>query len=141
MIHLLDVNVLIALCDPSHPHAVAAGRFFTGGLARGGWATCPLVENGFLRIFGSRKYPGGPGSPQLARQILAGLLSMPGHQFWKDDLTLMAGDAYPQLPSSENLTDFYLLGLAVKNGGRFATFDGKIDATLIPGGPEALVVL
>ncbi len=62
MIHLLDINVLIALCDPVLPHAAAAQMFFGGGLARNGWATCPLVENGFLRIFGSRKYPGGPGS-------------------------------------------------------------------------------
>lgn len=141
MIHLLDVNVLIALCDPAHPHAGAAKRFFTGGLARTGWATCPLVENGFLRIFGSRKYPGGPGSPQLARQILGGLLAMPGHQFWKDGLTLMAGDVFPRLSSSENLTGLYLLGLAVKNGGRFATFDGKIDASAIPGGLDTLMVL
>jgi predicted nucleic acid-binding protein len=67
MIHLLDVNVLIALCDPAHPHHAAAIAFFRAGPARDGWATCPLVENGFLRIFGSARYPGGPGSPEEAR--------------------------------------------------------------------------
>lgn len=137
MIHLLDINVLIALCDPAHPHAAAARKFFEAGLARQGWATCPLVENGFLRIFGSRRYPGGPGSPKSARFLLAGLLATPVHQFWQDDLTLMAAGVFPTLPASEDLTDLYLLGLAVKHGGRFATFDARIDATIIPGGPAA----
>lgn len=141
MIHLLDVNVLIALCDPAHPHATAALRFFSANLARNGWATCPLLENGFLRIFGARKYPGGPGSPQAARPILAGLLAAPGHQFWEDDLTLTAATVFPNLPAAEDLTDIYLLALAVKHSGRFATFDRNIDASLIPGGPAAILKL
>ena len=137
MIYLLDVNVLIALCDPAHPHAEAARAFYSGGLNRNGWATCPLVQNGFLRIFGSRKYPGGPGSPQAARPLLAGLLSMPGHQFWNDNVTLTAGTVFPDLPASDGLADLYLLGLAVKHGGRFATFDQTMDAALVPGGPAS----
>ena len=141
MIHLLDINVLIALCDPAHPHAAAARMCYGGGLARNGWATCPLVEIGFLRIFGSRKYPGGPGSPQAARPILAGLLATPGHQFWPDDLTLTAAGVYPNLPASDHLTDLYLLGLAVQHGGRFATFDQRLDASLIPGGPAAYFII
>ncbi len=141
MIHLLDVNVLIALCDPAHPHAAAALKFFGGGITRDGWATCPLVENGFLRIFGSRKYPGGPGSAQAARLILAGMLSTPGHQFWRDELSLIDTRTFPTLPDSDHLTDLYLLALAVKHEGRFATFDQKIDATLIPGGPGACFVI
>lgn len=141
MIHLLGINVLIALCDPAHPHAAAARRFFGAGLARHGWATCPLIENGFLRIFGSPRYPGGPGSPQSARVLLAGLLATPGHQFWQDDLTLLAAGVFPHLPASEDLTDIYLLGLAVKHGGRFATFDARIDASVVPGGPAAYGII
>ncbi len=140
MIHLLDVNVLIALCDPAHPHAGAALQFFRG-ITRDGWATCPLVENEFLRIFGSTKYPGGPGSPHAARLILAGLLATPGHQFWRDDLSLMDMRAFSSLPSSDDLTDIYLLALAVKQGGRFATFDHSIDAPLLPGGPGAYFII
>lgn len=137
MIHLVDINVLIALCDPAHPHAAAARAFHGARLVRDGWATCPFVENGFLRIFGSRRYPGGPGSPQAARILLAGLLATPGHQFWEDDLSLTMASGFPNLPASEDLTDFYLLALAVKHGGCFATFDDQIDASLIPGGPAA----
>lgn len=141
MIHLLDVNVLIALCDPAHPSAREAQIFFGAGLSRNGWATCPLVENGFLRIFGSRKYPGGPGSPQAARPILAGLLAHPGHQFWADDFTLLETPLIPDLPSSDHLTDIYLLALAVKHKGRLATFDRNINASLLPGGATALLQL
>ncbi len=137
MIHLLDINVLIALCDPAHPHRPAARSFFTSGLMRDGWATCPLVENGFLRIFGARKYPGGPGSPKAARTVLAGLLAVGGHQFWPEDLSLTDALRFPNLPASDDLTDLYLLGLAVKHGGRFATFDAGIDASLILGGLAA----
>lgn len=137
MIHLLDINILIALCDPAHPHAEAARTFFSTQLLRDGWATCPLVENGFLRIFGNHGYRGGPGSPQIACHILAGVLASPGHHFWPDDLSLTAEHSFPDLPISANLSDFYLLALAVKHGGRFATFDQGIDASLVPGGPAA----
>lgn len=137
MIHLLDINVLIALCDPAHPHTTAANRLFQTVLPGNGWATCPLVENGFLRMFGGRRYPGGPGSPQAARPILEGLLATPGHQFWGDDLSLMNTRNFPLLAGSDALTDLYLLGLAVKHGGRFATLDQNIDASLVPGGSAA----
>lgn len=141
MIQLLDVNVLIALCDPAHPHAAAAGRFFAAGLGRSGWATCPLVENGFLRIFGAHRYPGGPGSPEAARQLLSGLLAAPGHQFWPDDVSLMTRSLLPSLPGAAELTNVYLLALAVKHGAGFATFDAGIDAALVPGGAQALHVI
>jgi toxin-antitoxin system PIN domain toxin len=141
MIHLLDINVLIALCDPAHPHAHAARQFFQSVLPGNGWATCPLVENGFLRIFGDHRYRGGPGSPQAARLILEGVLASPGHQFWPDDLSLSDNRCFPSLPSSQDLTNLYLLGLAVKRGGRFATFDRRIDPTLVPGGQAACFII
>ena len=59
---LLDINVLIALCDADHVFREAAKRWFLGNAARG-WATCPLTQNGLLRIMGQPGYPMGPGSP------------------------------------------------------------------------------
>lgn len=141
MTHLLDVNVLLALCDPAHPFATAASRFFKSVAVPNGWATCPLVENGFLRIFGGRKYPGGQGSPQAARLVLASLLNVSGHQFWTDAITLQDRRMVPTLPASNDITDLYLLALAVKNGGRFTTFDSRIDHNLVPGGAQALLLL
>ncbi|MGA7880553.1 MAG: hypothetical protein WCD63_06755 [Terrimicrobiaceae bacterium] len=77
MIQLFDVNLLIALADPRHVHAQAAFRHLETSALRQGWATCPLSENGFLRIFGGKSYPGGPGCPQEARRALQSLLVLP----------------------------------------------------------------
>lgn len=137
MIQLLDTNVLIALGDSDHPHRGAALRFFEKTATVEGWATCPLTENAFLRILGGRGYHGGLGSPMEVRPLLDALRATPGHQFWSDDVSLMDARLFPSLPASQHLTDLYLLGLAVKHGGRFATFDAGIDAALIPGGPAA----
>lgn len=141
MITLLDANVLIALGDAGHHHEAAAMRFFQNEAVPGGWATCPLTENAFLRILSQPAYHRGLGSPAEARQVLFRLLASPGHQFWPDDLSLTDTRFFPRLPSSKHLTDLYLLGLAVKHGGRFATFDQSIDASLIPGGPAACCII
>lgn len=141
MIHLLDVNVLIALADMDHVHAASAMRFFERTAVREGWATCPLTENAFLRIVGRSGYPGGPGSTAEARRILLSLRAAPGHRFWPDDVSLADDVAFPELPVAQGLTDAYLLGLAVKNRGRLATFDRHIDASRITGGVEALDIL
>lgn len=140
MIYLLDANVLIALIDTSHAHHAAALRFFPTA-QKTGWATCPLVENAFIRIFGRPGYLNGPGSPELARKLLVQYLSSPGHQFLPEDLSLCDIARFPALPGSMGLTDVYLVALAAKHGGRFATFDVGIDASLIPGGLAAYFII
>jgi uncharacterized protein len=139
MIYLLDASVLIALGDAGHEHEAAALRFFENEAVRAGWATCPLTENAFMRILSHPRYPRSLGSPAATRRILLRLLAAPGHQFWPDEVSLSDGGLFPALPSSKHLTDHYLLGLAVKHGGRFVTFDSGIDASLIPGGAAALL--
>jgi toxin-antitoxin system PIN domain toxin len=140
MIHLLDANVLIALIDTEHAHHAAATRFFPAA-QRAGWATCPLVENAFLRIFGRPSYRNGPGSPALARQLLLHYRATSGHRFLPDDLSLCDLIRFPAVPGPQSLTDLYLLGLAIKHGGRFATFDQGLDASLVPGGLAAYFVI
>jgi len=140
MIALLDVNVLIALVDTAHVHHAPATRFFPQAQVHG-WATCPITENGVLRILGRPGDRLGPDSPTAARTLLHSLLARPGHQFWPDDLSLSDTRIFPALPASRRLTDLYLLGLAVKHEGRFATFDAGIDASLLPGGPAAYFVI
>jgi toxin-antitoxin system PIN domain toxin len=141
MITLLDASVLIALGDAGHAHEAAALRFFEREAVPGAWATCPMTENAFLRILSHPKYPRSLGSPAEARRVLARLLACPGHHFWPDDLSIMDNRRYPDLPASKDLTDHYLLALAVKHGGCFATFDAGIDARMVPGGLGALRIL
>lgn len=136
MSFLLDTNILIALADEQHVHHRRANVFF-GGIIKQGWATCPVVESGFLRVFGHPNYPGGPGSPEDARIFLKSFCSAPGHQFWPDALSLCEQARFPSLPASKHLTDSYLLALAIHRKGRLASLDRRIDPGLLPGGPEA----
>ncbi len=138
--HLLDVSVLVALCDPAHEFHDEANGWFRR-IQPGGWATCPLTENGLVRILGHPSYPGGPGTPARARPLLQALLRTPGHAFWSDDVSIGDAAAFPSLvrTNSASLSDLYLLGLALAHGASFATFDRRIDPTVLPGGASALV--
>lgn len=141
MIALPDVNVLIALIDPAHISHDAAHRWFEEG--RADWATCPITENGVIRIVGHPKYPNSPGSPAKVAEIVSRLRSLGGHIFWPDDLSLVDTDLI--LPAavltSGQVTDTYLLALAVKRGGRLVTLDRRLSTKAVRGGSEALQVL
>jgi uncharacterized protein len=135
---LLDVNMLIAVADPDHEHHERAKTYFLAH-HRSGWATCPLTENGFIRIVGHpRSYPKGPGSTDGARDILIQLCAHAGHYFWPDDLSLRGPAG---LPASQHLTDYYLLSLAVHRRGRLVTLDRRIQADRVSGGAGAYVVV
>ena len=139
---LLDVNVLIALCDADHEHREVARRWFREN-ASAGWATCPLTENAMLRIMGQPAYPAGLGTPEAVRPLLRHLCSLPGHQFWEDSISLANDRPVPSLAgvTSKKLTDLYLLALAVHRGGRFITLDTRIDPSQVPGGQPAFVLI
>lgn len=137
--YLLDVNVLIALIDPTHVQHDRAHRWF-GAKGRLVWATCPLTQNGVLRIVGHSRYPNSPGNPAAVAQILAPFLALHGHEFWPDDVSLLDSlrvDAARLLDSAQ-ITDSYLLALARAHGGSLATFDRHLVASAVIGGPGAL---
>lgn len=142
MTALLDVNVLIALIDPAHVAHEAAHRWFeTEG--RQDWATCPLTENGVVRIVGHPKYPNTPGSPAIVAAIVAQLRALPGHVFWPDDISLTGAEHVDpaRILTSGQVTDSYLLALAVAHRGRLATFDRRLSASAVKGGKAALRVI
>ncbi len=142
MTALLDVNVLIALIDPAHiSHDAAHDWFAEHGAA--GWATCPLTENGVIRIVGSPKYPNSPGSPAAVAAIVAQLRLLAGHVFWPDDISLVGNDNVDpaRILTSAQVTDSYLLALAVAQGGRLATFDRRLSVSAVEGGKAALLLL
>ena len=138
--YLLDVNVLIALIDQSHDHHELVVDWFVKTRHQG-WATCPIVENGFIRIIGHPNYPDGPRSTDAARALLTNLCQQPGHQFWPDSVTLRDQRISKSLPTSKHFTDHYLLVLALKNKGRLATLDQRIDLRNIEGGESSLCVI
>ncbi len=142
MIRLLDINVLIALSDEGHEFHAPALRWFRAEGASC-WATCPLTENGFVRVFGHPDYPGGLGGPFAALRHLELLRRHPGHVFLADSVSLVSRPLFALSAAvrPRHLTDLYLLGLAVHNDARFVTFDGQIPGDMVRGGPAALEVI
>lgn len=137
--YLLDVNVLIALIDPSHVQHDRAHEWFAS-TGKHAWATCPLTENGVLRIVGHARYPNSPGTPAAVAGIVRSLRSLPGHEFWPDSLSLLDGRHVDteRLSDSAQVTDTYLLALAGSHGGRLATFDRHLVTNAVTGGSAAL---
>lgn len=139
MTFLLDVNVLIALFDPAHIHHVSAHNWFAE-IGQSAWATCPLTENGIIRIIGDARYRNSPGSPAAIASLLAVFTSRPGHEFWTDSISLMRSKLIDQsrLLISSQITDTYLLALARSNEGQLATFDRRLVTDAVPGGKDNL---
>lgn len=130
---LLDVNVLIALFDASHVHHETAHDWFADNRASG-WATCPITENGFLRIL---THPTVAVETDRAT-LLASLRTFCAsghHEFWGDTVSLRDVSLFD--PSAtlthRQLTDVYLLGLATRMGGRLATFDHAVALRAVRG--------
>ena len=142
MTWLLDVNVLISLIDPTHILHQAAHRWFAG-LADAPWATCPMTENAVMRIVGHPKYPNSAGSPAAVAPFVTGLCALPGHVFWADDLSLAASEHVDPtaIETPGQVTDTYLLALAVSKHGRLATFDRRLSTRAVQGGRRGLYVI
>jgi toxin-antitoxin system PIN domain toxin len=139
--YLLDVNVLIALIDTAHVGHEAAHRWF-GNIGSVPWATCPITENGVLRIVGHPKYPSSAGSPAAVAPIVERLRALPGHEFWTDDLSLVGSDGVDLAQiATPGQADSYLLALAVGRGGQLATFDRRLSAKAVRGGKAGLCVI
>ena len=136
---LLDVNVLIALIDPAHVQHDRAHEWFASS-GRQAWATCPLTENGVLRIVGHARYPNSPGTPAAVAELMMGLRALPGHEFWPDDLTIFDVQRIhsDRLLDSAQVTDSYLLALASAHGGKLATFDRRLVTSAVVNGSQAI---
>lgn len=139
---LLDVNVLIALLDAGHIHHRLTTRWLSQELDRG-WASCPITQNGCLRILSQPAYPGARSLAEVATR-LTDAMAHPSHAFWPDALSLL--DAYTvdwtRLTGHRQVTDAYLLALAVSQGGRFVTLDARVAPSSVPQAePHHLVVL
>jgi len=138
---LLDVNVLLALLDPTHPHHAPAHAWFA--TVRASWASCSVTENGALRIMSHPRYGNAVASAAIAAELLAELCSQPGHVYWAADLSLLDSPLVDRrrLLASDQITDTWLLALAVQRGGKLATFDKRLVTGAVQGGAAALHVI
>jgi uncharacterized protein len=139
---LLDINVLIALIDPAHEFHALAHLWFEHN-QRFGWATCPITENGCLRILSQPGYPYAGLTVARVRDILAELAGVEGHRFWPDSVSILEENRFDLSAAGPKiLTDVYLLRLAVAFEGRLITFDRTIRWQWVTGcGPDDLEVL
>ena len=105
----------------------------------GGWATCPITENGFVSVLSNPKYPGRRTTVADAAMRLTRLASTPAHHFWPDDVSLLDSSVLevPHLGGHYEITDSYLLALALKNRGRLATFDRGVRTEAVVGAGSA----
>lgn len=140
MAYLLDINVLIALSDPMHLHHEAAHQWFAT-TGRTAWATCPITENGFVRVASHPSYPNRPGDVSAVVAILRQLRASAGHHFWPDDVSLVEILTPDAILLHAQITDLYLLGLARQHGGQLATFDQRIPTSIVQGGGSALTII
>jgi uncharacterized protein len=130
---LLDVDVLVALFDPDRPHHEPAHVWFAAN-RDGRWATCPITENGVVRILSNAAYADPPLMPSEARDRLGTFCESGGHVFIPDDASIRQRSLLGLRGASHRqLTDVYLLGLARRHGGRLATFDRGIPLRSVAG--------
>ncbi len=139
---LLDVNVLIALLDGSHLHHRATTKWLAGQ-ARSGWASCPVTQNGCIRLLSLPAYP-SPQPPAAIAERLAAATNDRSHAFWPDQISLLEPSliSWNHVLGARHITDVYLLALAVANRGCLVTFDRSISLAAVAGAQARhLVVL
>jgi toxin-antitoxin system PIN domain toxin len=126
--YLLDVNVLIALAWPNHVHHSEARAWFNQK-AVDRFRTCPLTQTGFVRISSNPAFASEAVTPAGALNLLRRVCALPGHEFWPDDISLPeAHSAMARLFGHRQVTDAYLVALAVSHDGILATLDRGVAA-------------
>lgn len=130
---LLDVNVLIALLDEGHVHHGLATSWLENDIHHG-WASCPLTQNGCIRIMSQPKYPGSVAATQIADR-LAEAANSTDHEFWAADVNMLTEGIFDwtRVLGHRQVTDVYLLALAVHRDGRFVTLDRRITPDAVKG--------
>jgi uncharacterized protein len=139
---LLDVNVLVALFDPDHVHHQLAHDWFAETRASG-WATCAVTEIGFVRVVSQPAYQSPVSRAAHLVPLLRRFCSSPDHHFWAETPSILDGKLVnPALiQGARQLTDVYLLALAVRRRGRLATFDRTIPLGAVRGATRDTLVV
>lgn len=134
---LLDVNVLIALLWPAHEAHAEVQRWFSH-TGRHGWATCPFTQTAFVTIISNPAFSPDAVTPHEAMGVLSSNLAHRYHRFWKADLAFgeAVAESRGRVVGHRQVTDAYLLGLAIHNNGKLATLDRAVLALLPLSSPQ-----
>lgn len=126
--HLLDLNVLIALMESEHRHYRKAQEWFNA-TGRADWGICPLTEAGFVRVTTNPQYRPVPRTIGQARAALQRLKEYPGYSYWAIDASweTLTEPLAARISGHQQVTDAYLLGMAIQRNGVFVTFDGAVE--------------
>ena len=128
---LLDINVLIAMLDADHSLHERAREWFSRNV-QSGWSSCPITQNGCVRIMSHPGYPNALPVRRVMERLREATRSR-YHEFWPDDVSVLEpriADA-SRIHGPRQLTDLYLLALAVGRGGRLVSFDAAVPLSAI----------
>jgi hypothetical protein len=97
------------------------------GPGRHDWGVCALTGSGLLRLLANPKI--GSLSIKEASEVMVSLIDHPGCRFWPmvDDWATLAAPFIEQVFGHQQITDAYLLGLAIKEEGILVTMDRAIQ--------------
>jgi len=134
---LLDVNVLIALFDVEHTAHLRAQQWLRDNLDSG-WATCPITQNGMIRIMSQPSYPRATSTEDMTLRLRTAAAD-PSHRFLSDSISLTDERHVrsESLLTAATTTDIYLLALAVANNARLVTFDRNVSLRAVVGATAA----
>jgi len=126
--NLLDLNVLIALTERGHKHYQKA-QDWLNSTCKGRWGVCPLTEAGFVRVTTNAAFHPGPRTMEQAIAILQALKGYPGYWYWEinESWVTLTAPFSASIFGHQQVTDAYLLGLAIKEKGVLVTFDKGIQ--------------
>src|ERR1700721_3046916 len=124
---LLDVNVLVALLWPAQESHRKVQNWFKRRSSEG-WATCPLTQAAFVRIVSNPDFSPSAVSPGEATQALRKSMAHPNHEYWPADVSyLEATEPFlSQIVGHKQVSDAYLLGLAIHHKGKLVTMERGI---------------
>jgi toxin-antitoxin system PIN domain toxin len=129
---LLDVNVLLALLDSDHVDHRTARSWLERDIEQG-WASCAITQNGFVRVVTQERYP-SPVSTKEATERLRSATATRHHRFLPSDASLLdEAILADRIHGSRQVTDVYLLALALAHGCRLVTFDRAIPRSAVVG--------
>ena len=130
---LLDVNVLIALLDRDHLHHRRATQWLAENI-EAGWASCAITQNGCVRIMSQPGYQNPLPAARVVERLRAATQTT-HHEFVSGTVSLLDEERFDseQLLGHRQVTDAYLLGLAVEQGLRLVTFDASMPLRVVRG--------